>query len=462
MKLITFSLWGTDLKYLKGALQNAKLAKTIYPDWICRFYVGKSVPYPFIYELKSYDNVQVVERPELGDWRGMFWRFEPASEPGVEAMISRDTDSRLSHREKAAVDEWLASDRGLHIMRDHPWHGYPVLGGMWGAKAGTIPKMKELIAAFNQENEYGTDYKFFAEAVAPYIDPENVMVHDPFFGGTGRNFPTKRNGLEFVGKVYDADDIPVEEHDQVLKAHIESDKNDVYIYHHLGLGDHIDCNAIARIYLNEYRYDKVHVFAKQRYSDMINFMFRDEPRINVITIPGEDEGAEITEVLKTQGAKRLVKIGHDSYPWGQEQNLNMGCAEIFYKLVGIEFNRRFDDFYFDREPLEEERLCKKLNPDNERYIFVHDDPARGFEIPEEKIKELAGDCKIIRNDMTENIFHFCKLFENAHQIHCMESSFRSLVETLDIKGELFFHNFREGASGFLGNSTKQPWKEIKW
>jgi len=64
--------------------------------------------------------------------------------------------------------------------------------------------------------------------------------------------------------------------------------------------------------------------------------------------------------------------------------------------------------------------------------------------------------------MSENIFHFCKLFEEAHQIHCMESSFRSLVETLNIQGDLYFHNFREGASGFLGNSTIQPWKEIEW
>lgn len=462
MKLITFSLWGIDLKYLKGAIRNAELAKEIYPDWTCRFYVGKSVPYPFVHQLKSYDNVEVVEREEMGDWRGMFWRFEAASDPNVEVMISRDTDSRLSLREKEAVDEWMASDRGFHIMRDHPWHGYPVLGGMWGAKRGCIPEMTDLINGFGQENVYGTDYKFFAELVMPQIQPENILVHDPFFGGVGRNFPTKRNGLEFIGKVYDDDDNPVEEHDQILKQALETDKNDVYIYHHLGLGDHIDCNAIARIYLKEYHYDKVYVFAKSKYSSMIEFMFRDEPAIEVLTIPGDDEVAEVNKILKDNNVRRFVKVGHDSYPWGREKSLNMGCAEIFYKLVGLEFNRRFDDFYYERELSEEDRLCKKLNPDDEKYVFVHDDPSRGFVITEEKIRELAGDCKIIRNDMSENIFHFGKLFENAHQIHCMESSFRSLVETLDTKGELYFHNFRDGASGFLGNSTRQQWKEINW
>ena len=38
MKLITFSLWGQDPKYLVGAIRNAELASEIYPDWICRFY----------------------------------------------------------------------------------------------------------------------------------------------------------------------------------------------------------------------------------------------------------------------------------------------------------------------------------------------------------------------------------------------------------------------------------------
>ena len=462
MRLITFSLWGQDPKYLVGAIKNAELAKEFYPDWICRYYLGASVPKYVEHELRKHDNVQVVNRSEWGDWKGMFWRFEPAGEEDVEVMISRDCDSRLNQREASAVQEWLESDRTFHIMRDHPFHGFPVLGGMWGVKSGTIKNMKELIADWGGQDKYGTDYEFFIAKIMPILNPEEIMVHDPFFGGAGRNFPTKRSGAEFVGKIYDENEDTVKDHEDALINYLKDDNNTAYIYHHLGLGDHIDCNAIARIYLNEYHYDKVGVFVKARYADMIRFMFRDEPNIEVLEIPGKNEVQEINDYLRNNKIKRFVKIGHDEYPWGQEKTLNMGCAEIFYKLVGIDFHRRFDDFYFEREPEEEARLCEKLNPNNEKYIFVHDDPARDFEISQEKIKELAGDCKIIRNDMSENIFHFCKLFEEAHQIHCMESSFRSLVETLDVKGELFFHNFRDGASGFLGNSTKQPWKEIKW
>ena len=215
MKLITFSLWGQDPKYCVGAIRNAELAKEIYPGWICRFYVGQSTPAPCLYELEDMEHVQVMRRPEFGDWRGMYWPFEPADEDGVEVMISRDTDSRLNLREQAAVEAFLASDKGFHIMRDHPHHGYPVLGGMWGVKAGVIPNMKELINAYSQSDTYGTDYHFFNDSVMPTLDSSNIMIHDEFFNKTP--FPTSRQGLEFVGEVFDENENNVPEHTQALQ-----------------------------------------------------------------------------------------------------------------------------------------------------------------------------------------------------------------------------------------------------
>jgi len=218
VKLITFSLWGTDLKYLVGAQRNADLAEEIYPDWTCRFYVAESVPFSFVRDLEGRNNCEVLYKRGFGDWTSMFWRFEPASENNVDVMISRDTDSRLNTREKAAVDAWLASDKGFHIMRDHPWHKYPVLGGMWGVKKGVLPDMKELINSFAQKDVYGTDYQFFAESVIPRIQ-DKCLVHDEFFGGMP--FPDKRKGLEFVGQVFDENDVTVNEHVEVLRKFIE-------------------------------------------------------------------------------------------------------------------------------------------------------------------------------------------------------------------------------------------------
>ena len=53
VKVISFSLWGDNTRYTLGALQNASLAKMVYPDWICRFYVGHSTPRIVVDMLKS-------------------------------------------------------------------------------------------------------------------------------------------------------------------------------------------------------------------------------------------------------------------------------------------------------------------------------------------------------------------------------------------------------------------------
>ena len=130
-KVISYSLWRTNSKYTVGAIWNAETAKEFYPDWVCRFHVGRDVPHLIKKKLQSYDNVELIERVEPCDWTGMFWRFEDASDPNVDIMISRDTDSRLGMREKFAVNEWITSDKGFHIMRDHPYHATEILGGMW-------------------------------------------------------------------------------------------------------------------------------------------------------------------------------------------------------------------------------------------------------------------------------------------------------------------------------------------
>lgn len=206
-KLITFSLWGDNPKYTIGALRNAILAKKIYPDWICRFYVGKSVPKDIIESLKQNSNVEIVEMNEEGNWTGMFWRFYPASESDIEIMISRDCDSRLNIREKLAVDDWINSDKGFHIMRDHPWHGTQILGGMWGVKKNILPNMKELIDNFKKGEYWQVDQGFLAQIIYPIIK-NNSMVHDEFFNydSSKKNFPSERINKEFVGDVFDHND----------------------------------------------------------------------------------------------------------------------------------------------------------------------------------------------------------------------------------------------------------------
>lgn len=219
-KIISFCLWGCDIKYTIGAIKNAKLANEIYKGWVCRFYVASSVPKEIIDQLNAFDNVEVIQRNESGDWRSMLWRFDAAFGDDYKAIIFRDTDSRLNLREKAAVDQWLSSDDQYHIMRDHPHHKFPILGGMWGMKNELKEIVTRELKIFQNSksfvNVYGVDYSFFNGLYYKILSYS--MVHDPFYAKV--DFPTKREGFQFVGQSFLADESAYQDHIDALKYKI--------------------------------------------------------------------------------------------------------------------------------------------------------------------------------------------------------------------------------------------------
>jgi hypothetical protein len=205
-KIISFSLWGDNPKYTIGAIKNAELTPIIYPGWISRFYCGESVPTDIIKTLISLPNTEVVMMDVDGDWTGMFWRFYACEDSDI--MLSRDTDSRLSNREKLAVDEWLESNKDFHIMRDHPYHKTEILGGMWGCRNGILNDIESEIIKYNKGNFWQVDQNFLKEKIYPKI-LKNCFVHDSFFKieVNSKQFPSERINKEFVGDVFDKNNI---------------------------------------------------------------------------------------------------------------------------------------------------------------------------------------------------------------------------------------------------------------
>jgi len=205
IKKICFSLWGDNPKYTIGAVRNAELSHKIYPGWKTIFYVGNDVPDQILKQIEQAEG-ELIFMNDSG-WNGMMWRFLAADSNDI--VISRDTDSRLSIREKAAVDEWLESDKDFHIMRDHPYHATEILGGMWGARNGILKGIKQWINSYNKrdyDNKYQVDQNFLREIIYNKVKLRSI-VHDEFF--EKKPFPINRFGCyDFVGQAYDENNIP--------------------------------------------------------------------------------------------------------------------------------------------------------------------------------------------------------------------------------------------------------------
>lgn len=152
-KVVSFSLWGSHPAYCVGAIENAKLiGKKLYKEWESWFYLGNNVPQEYICELDKFaSKIIFVNRC---DFSLAFERFSSIFDPDVKISVSRDADSRVSDKEYQAVLEWESSDLPLHSMRDHRFHCWPIMAGMWGIKSSSDAKViNTLQSLYNQKNE---------------------------------------------------------------------------------------------------------------------------------------------------------------------------------------------------------------------------------------------------------------------------------------------------------------------
>lgn len=180
--IIAFSLWGSNPRYLRGAVRNLQEASLVYPGWVCRFYVDDSVPIEFV-NLAIEFGAQVIQQPAHQTVRQkLSWRFLVANDLTVRRFLVRDADSVVSAREAKAVAEWLASDRWFHVMRDYWTHTDLILAGMWGGRSGLLPDLAPLVLGY-QSGRLETpnvDQWFLRDRVWPMIRSAS-LIHDRCF-----------------------------------------------------------------------------------------------------------------------------------------------------------------------------------------------------------------------------------------------------------------------------------------
>ena len=73
----------------------------------------------------------------------------------------------------------LASDKSFHIMRDHPYHGVPILAEYVGVKTLLLEKMGKLADVHDKRGHKQADQNFLAASVYNSAKRTGV-VHDNF------------------------------------------------------------------------------------------------------------------------------------------------------------------------------------------------------------------------------------------------------------------------------------------
>lgn len=214
-KIIAMSLYGKQPRYTMGAIDNMIMSLRDWQNWTFRLYYDDSVPADVVLRMKGIEATSqfalelVRVDSNLKANAGRFWRFFSLEDRTATRIIFRDVDSRLTKRDRKAVEEWMESGRYFHMMHDHRAHSsHPVLAGMWGVVNGFVnPK---LVADWRaNDTAYGIygDQDWLRDKVWPHAK-DHALAHSSFYcnkygEAEWRGFPTPRDSFhDFVGNVY--------------------------------------------------------------------------------------------------------------------------------------------------------------------------------------------------------------------------------------------------------------------
>lgn len=208
MNTISFSLFGENPVYHSGSLRNAKDAAWAYPGWKCRFYTTLLPDHITIKSLYKYgaEVINIDASIFCGPHTAKLARLlviNDTDECGK--YVIRDCDAEITPREIAAVHAWVYSGRRFHIMRDHPSHERPMLGGTWGGTKGLLKDLMPALDDYVQRRQAeidGTDQEFLRIHIFPQIQ-DSLLQHDSCtrdrFPGSVP-FPTNICTPRFIGE----------------------------------------------------------------------------------------------------------------------------------------------------------------------------------------------------------------------------------------------------------------------
>lgn len=206
----------------------------------------------------------------------------------------------------------------------------------------------------------------------------------------------------------------------------------IYIYHHLGLGDHFVCNGLVRYYHK--KFGQTTLFCKNHLINNIKFMYRDLAAMTILSFPDD---SDVQQYIRQNNLQtNTIIIGFDKIRSGKL--LSTSFDQAIYEAENIPFSCRFTDFYVERDHEREKNLFDKLIK-TDQYIFVHDDHNRGMNIDKTRI---TSNLPIIRNDTNYLITDYLTILEHAAEIHLMQSCFKDMINSYAMpKPRIFLHNY---------------------
>lgn len=190
---VSYCLYGDYARYSAGLFQSLDILHNNGFN-VC-VSIDDSAPIELIETLQN-AGCQIIPYQHQSTSQGMFERIKVYNHlSDYDVIFVRDADSIIFAHEIQFMHEFINSKFKLHVIRSHPAHDMPVMGGLFGYKPEVSTYLenslvKKIFNKLKERSRYGLDQtflmfvyqKFFKDTMVHstgnYIPNEHIVIDD--------------------------------------------------------------------------------------------------------------------------------------------------------------------------------------------------------------------------------------------------------------------------------------------
>lgn len=227
----------------------------------------------------------------------------------------------------------------------------------------------------------------------------------------------------------------------------------------MSLGDSFVCTGLVHWFGD--RSDELHVPVLPKFYNTLSTLYQDHSNIKVVALEPYDRG-ENQYVYKN----RLSRIHRADLINTMINGVNITAMwDIqIYANYELPYSLRYSNFRLPRKVEGAAELKQQLTG-GEPYVLWHrfsnDFPTGApIDLNAFRIVNKFSSLKIIEivDGVTDNMMQYVDLIKGAEEIHCIPSSFHCLVDGIDTRARLYFHDIREKTS----MAVNSIWNHHRW
>ena len=228
----------------------------------------------------------------------------------------------------------------------------------------------------------------------------------------------------------------------------------------MSLGDNFVLTGIAHHFGD--RCNELYVPVNPGNYETMSTLYKDHPHIKVIPTTDYPNGDE-QQYVDEHKLGRILRTEYLSWYVKNYRLVPMWDLQL-YSNYELSYGLRYSNFRLPEYIEGSDELYDQLSQ-GEPYILVHrytNNHPHGIPININEFRAVANLPPIkvieIQEGITDNMMHYVKLIQNAQEIHVVPSSFHCLVDGINTKARLFFHDIREKTA----MSVNSSWNNHKW